>query len=134
MARRKPKREKVRSKTRIVTTMAVVMYRHFREGITPSLFTYEGPFIVELRSSLCLIGWPWDVADQTARDVVGEALRQAGAKRPPWSEGQRSFVQNDVTRDTVCRHCGLALRRNYVSFCSSSCRSRWWALFNAEAA
>ena len=136
MARAKPKKpkDKIRGKTRIVTVMAVLMRRDFRDGVTQSLFAYEGVFIATMRSDLCLTGWPWAVADQAARDVVGEALRQAGAKRPSWYEGQRAYTQTDVTRDSCCRQCGGSLKGQQVSFCSSPCRSRWWALTNAEAA
>jgi len=114
--------------------MAVVMHRDFRNGVTPSLFTYEGRFIAELRSSLCLAGWPWPVADQAARDLVAEALYKVRAMRPSWFEGQRAYTKSDVTRDAVCRHCGTGLKARQVSFCCGSCRSRWWALFNKEAA
>lgn len=114
--------------------MAILIVRDFANGTTPSKFNYEGVFIAELRSSLCLIGWAWPVADQAARNVVAEALRLARAARPSWAEGQRAYTQTDVTRDACCRNCGVGLKARQVSFCSGSCRSRWWALFNKEAA
>lgn len=113
--------------------MAAVIVRDFRDGTTPSKFYYEGMFIAELRASLCLIGWGWPVADQAARNVVAEALRQARAVRPSWAEGQHAATGLEV-KDSECRHCGTPLRARQVSFCSGSCRSRWWRLFNAEAA
>lgn len=112
--------------------MAIVIVRDFRDGTTPSKFTYEATFIAELRASLCLIGWPWDVADRAARGVVAEALRLARAVRPTWAEGQRAFTGLEV-KDSQCRHCATPLRERQVHFCSSTCRHRWWREFNAEA-
>lgn len=112
--------------------MAVVMHRDFRAGVTGSKFAYEGKFIAELRSSLCLIGWPWDVADRAARDLVAEALYRARAVRPSWAEGQRAYTGLEV-KDSVCRHCGVGLRERQVSFCSRTCHWHWWKEFNAEA-
>lgn len=132
MARRR--KHKVRSQTRIVAAMASVMLRDFEDGAAPSKFTHEGPFIALMRSELCLIGWDWPMADRAARDVVDAALQKARAARPSWAEGQRAYVQTDVTRDAECRQCGVGLKARQVSFCSGSCRSRWWRLFNAEAA
>ena len=77
-----------------------------------------------------LLGVPRDPLSQAAH----EALTKAGAERPTWAEGQRAYTQLHVERDACCRHCGLPLRSQHVNFCSSPCRSRWWALFNAEAA
>jgi len=114
--------------------MAIIMRRHFREGTTPSLFTYEGAFIAILREDLCLIGWPWASADGAARDVVGEALRQAGAKRPTWAEGQRGFTLTKVKDNSCCGHCDMPLRGRDRRFCSSVCRSRWWNAEYAKAA
>ena len=126
------KQGKVRSATRVTKLMAIVVLRDFKDGKTPSKFYHEGRFIAELRSSLCLIGWPWPVADKAARDIVSEALRLARAERPGWAEGQRAYVGLDITRDSECRQCGTPLRERQVNFCCGSCRSRWWALFNKE--
>jgi hypothetical protein len=110
-----------------------VIRRDFEGGAIPSKFFYEGVFIAELRSSLCLIGWSWPVADQAARDVVAEALRQARAVRPAWAEGQRAAT-GLLVKDSACRWCGVGLRTLQVSFCSRACRHRYWRDFNAEAA
>lgn len=126
-------RQKVRSKTRIVAAMASVMRRDFETGEAGSLFAHEGEFIAALRSALCLAGWPWPVADQTARDVVAEALRKARARRPSWAEGQRAYVGIEV-KDSVCRHCGIGLTARQVHYCSNRCAKAWNAAFNAEAA
>ena len=110
--------------------MAIVMRRDFRNGTTGSLFAYEGQFIAELRSSLCLIGWPWDAADRAARDAVTEALYKARAVRPSWAEGQHAATGLEV-KDSECRECGTPLRAHRVHFCCGACRSKWWRRFNA---
>jgi|AntRauTorckE5430_2_1112549.scaffolds.fasta_scaffold43668_1 hypothetical protein len=132
MGRNKP--GKIRSAERIAANMAVVVVRDFRDGVIPSKLAYEGPFTAELRASLCLIGWPWAVADQAARAVVAEALRLARAARPGWAEGQQAFTGLDVVRDSECRRCGNPLRTRQVHYCSSNCASAWWKKFNREAA
>ena len=125
---------KVRSKTRIIAAMAVVMKRDFRNGITPSLFTYEGVFRAELRSSLCLAGWPWPVADQAARDLVGEALRRINAQRPAWYEAQRDYVRDGAMPQGHCRECGAALQGMKQTYCSDTCKSTYKNRFYAIAA
>lgn len=125
-------KKKVRSGQRMAKIMAIVIVRDFRDGTIPSKFYYEGVFIAELRSNLCLTGWDWPMADQAARNVVADALRQARAARPTWADGQHAAAGN-VTKDTVCRQCGVGLRARQVNFCSGTCRSRWWRAFNAEA-
>ena len=127
-------KHKVRSAERMANTTAILTVAHFRNGTIPSKFCYEGQFIAELRSSLCLIGWDWPMADQAARNVVAEALRLARAVRPTWADGQPASVGLEVTRDSVCRQCGVGLRARQVHYCSTTCRSRWYAQFNAEAA
>lgn len=126
-------RRKVRSKTRIIDAMAVVMRRDFRDGKTASVFAYEGMFIAMMRGRLCLVGWPWPMADQAARDAVAEALRKTRAARPTWAEGQRAFVGIEV-KDAWCRQCGVPLRTRQVHYCCNRCAKAWNAAFNAEAA
>lgn len=113
--------------------MAILIVRDFRDGTIGSKFAYEGVFIAELRSSLCLTGWDWAMADQAARNVVAEALRLARAERPTWFEGQHAAT-GLLVKDSVCRNCGVGLHTRQVSFCSGACRHRWWRAFNAQAA
>jgi predicted Zn-ribbon and HTH transcriptional regulator len=114
-------------------TMACIMRREFDNRRVGSLFYFEGVFIAELRSSLCLTGWAWPMADQAARNVVAEALRLARAERPGWAEGQHAAT-GLLVKDAVCRHCGVGLRARQVHFCSRKCHWHWWKAFNAEAA
>ena len=130
MARRA--KTKIRSAERMAMLMAAVIRRDFGNGTIPSKFYYEGRFIAELRSSLCLTGWDWPMADQAARNVVAEAHRLARASRPTWAEGQHAATGLEVTRDSVCRQCGVGLRARQVHFCSRKCRWHWWREFNAE--
>ncbi|MBC7131705.1 MAG: hypothetical protein H5U16_01190 [Roseovarius sp.] len=113
--------------------MAGVIWRDFEDGTIPSKFAYEGVFIAELRSSLCLTGWSWPVADEAARDVVREALRLARAVRPTWAEGQHAAT-GLLVREAWCRNCGIPLRERQVHYCSASCAQKWNRAFNAEAA
>lgn len=113
--------------------MAVVVVRDFRDGVIPSKLCYEGRFIAELRSSLCLTGWPWPVADKAARDIVAEALRLARAVRPTWAEGQHAATGLAV-KDSECRQCGVPLRARQVHFCGQTCAQKWHRIFNREAA
>lgn len=128
----KPKPRKVRSGHRMAKVLAIVMVKHCTSGKAPSKFTYEGWAIAALRRQLCLAGWPWDVADRAARDLVAEALRQARAARPSWAEGQHAAAGN-VTKDSVCRQCGVGLRARQVSYCSGKCAAAWNRAFNAAA-
>lgn len=129
-------KSKIRSKTRIVGAMATVMHRDFRNGVTPSPFAYEGMFRAALRSSLCLAGWRWDIADQAARDVVGEALRQINAQRPPWTEGQRDYVRDgSIMPKGQCRECGKALEGRQETYCSAHCKNAYkWRFYVVAAA
>lgn len=120
-------KQKVRYRARIVRRMALVMLGDFREGIAASLFAYEGRFTAELRAALCLVGWPWPIADQVARDLVGEALRRINANRPSWNEGQREYVIKAglLIERTRCVTCHNRLTGEQVKFCSKLCNDRW---------
>ena len=113
--------------------MAVIMHRDFRDGVTGSLLTYESAFRAELRSCLCLGGWPWPEADEAARSMVGEAERLIRATRPSWADGQHAATGLQV-KDVVCRQCEVPLRAHQVHFCSRKCAHAWHREFNAEAA
>lgn len=103
--------------------MAIVMVADFQEGITASLFAYEGAFIAELRAKLCLIGWPWSIADQAARDLVGEALRRINAERPSWDEAQPEYVAlpGFKIERTRCAECRARLPEGHFKFCGFRC-------------
>ncbi len=124
MARREQFR--VRYRARIVRRMAIVMLADLQNGVTASLFAYEGAFIAELRSTLCLLGWPWPTANQAARDLVAEALRRINAERPSWNEGQREWTiqAGTLIARTRCVICHKRLAGDQTKFCSKICADR----------
>lgn len=56
----------------------------------PTHFAFEASCRHGLRGSLCLQGWNWHDADTVAAEIVETALRQIGAQRPTWQQGQRN--------------------------------------------
>lgn len=96
-----------------------------REG-RPTHFAYEASCRHGIRSALCVDGWKWQEADQTADDVVSAAFRQLGATRPTWLQGQLEYTEATASR---CLHCRRAMpdyeeggRRRY---CSHLCSIRF---------
>ncbi|RWK06522.1 hypothetical protein [Mesorhizobium sp.] len=125
----KPKRiprqlSRDRRKHLIETAAAILQQGH------PTHFAYEGATTHGLRSSLCLQGWPWLDADTAAKDVVDAALRQIGAVRPTWQQGQISYTEESTIDHTRCANedCGrpVAIGDNgrWRKYCSSECMSR----------
>jgi hypothetical protein len=123
----KPKKVKagrqVRRRAIIIEAIIVVARESWRDGTNPTLWTYEGEMIAALRSGLCLEGFGWQVANHHAVEIVGEALRKAGAKRPAWKEGQPEWTDGGVIRDTRthCANCEKPLAEGQKTFCSKTC-------------
>jgi len=89
-----------------------------------SLFAFEATCRHGLRSRFCLAGWKWNDADALAEDIVSEALRLLGAKRPTWEEGQPEYVQNGggaLIERTRCVRCHTPLPEGHYKFCSRLC-------------
>lgn len=86
-----------------------------------SPFEDEGGMIAALRSAWCIKGYDWRRSDHQAREIVSEALRLLGAKRPSWDQGQRWY---GVPRDN-CVVCGSMIEdppsTRAVQFCSAGC-------------
>lgn len=86
-----------------------------------SPFEFEGEAIAGIRSGLCDAGYGWRRSDAAARDVVDEALRQLGAKRPTWEQGQPDYVE---PRD-ACLWCKGPLEAGVsgtgYKYCSAEC-------------
>jgi len=93
---RKPKAERklgeVREKA-LVAAIANIM-RHSE----PTVFAFEATCRHCIRSALCLQGWSWRAADTVAAEAVAAALRQLGARRPTWAQGQPSWTEEGVLR------------------------------------
>jgi hypothetical protein len=94
----------------------------------PTYFAYEAACRYGIRSSLCLDGYRWPDADATADDVVASALRQIGARRPRWDEGQPEFTATGTERCVHCRRAmpdGVGDGHDPRKFCSGLCRKAW---------
>jgi hypothetical protein len=96
----------------------------------PTRFAFEGVCRHGIRSSLCLQGWRWALADRVADDVVSAALDRIGAVRPLWKEAQPEWTQDGhVPIDRLlCRQCSRRLPEHgssHMIFCSSQCRTAW---------
>ena len=110
----------------LVERVAAFMSQEKADGRAPTLFTYEASIRHGIRAGLCLEGWGWADADQAAADVVATALRQAGAQRPTWAEGQPEYVQlgaGALIERTRCVTCKGTLPEGHRKFCSDVCNS-----------
>lgn len=98
------------------------------DGVTATLeqfrlskFEHEADCRNGIRTTLCLRGHSWDVADATAADVVKEALRRMGAERPSWEEGQWHYA---IPREN-CLRCGNPINDDDIArgfrHCSPMC-------------
>ncbi|MBZ9710538.1 hypothetical protein LB543_27965 [Mesorhizobium sp. ESP7-2] len=109
----------------LVGTVADIL----REG-QPTNFAFEGPVTHGLRVSLILQGWPWLDADLAAADVVGAALRQIGAVRPTWQQGQIGYTEDVTAEHERCANsdCGkpvvIGLNGKPRKYCSDLCLTR----------
>lgn len=111
--------------------------RSIREKITdmmrdaePTPFAVEGPCRAGIRSSLCLKGWSWALADLVASEIVTAALNTVGAKRPTWLEGQPEYTQPGalpIERER-CLRCRKPLPDGHLKFCCDECKSNYHAV------
>jgi len=91
--------------------------------LTP--LAYEGTFRRVIRSELCLQGWSWQAADDTAMDVVAVVFSILQVKRPDWYEGQPEWTieRGTLIERTRCANCGNPLPEGHPKFCSKPCRN-----------
>lgn len=136
---RKPRKAKagrtVRRREIITEAIIVVAREAWRDGTNPTLWTFEGAMIASLRSGLCLEGWGWQTANFHAVEIVGEALRKAGAKRPAWKEGQPEWTDGGVIRSERirCENCAKPLEEGQRIYCGKLCYDAHRArLYRAE--
>lgn len=123
----KPRRLNRDRRRHLVETIAAIMKRGLENG-APTKFTYEATCRHGIRSKLCLQGWGWHEADAVALDIVGAALRQLGAVRPPWAEGQPEWAQNGsgaLIERTRCVRCHTPLPEGHTKFCGQTCNATW---------
>lgn len=60
-----------------------------------SPFEQEGNCRAGLRKALCLEGYNWQRADDEAAVIVAQGLKNMGAERPTWLEGQWHYVVSE---------------------------------------
>ncbi|KQT57476.1 MULTISPECIES: hypothetical protein [unclassified Aureimonas] len=94
----------------------------------PTVFAFEGASRHGLRIGLIERGWAWKDADSCAAEIVAAALKELGATRPSWADGQPDFVSSVGTLRTFCAHCNGRIppdrkthAGNPVKYCSFEC-------------
>jgi hypothetical protein len=89
-----------------------------------SPFQYEAACTHGLRAALVLRGWPWQAAQDEARQLVQAALDMIGARRPSYEMGQPGYVHRHLSgfERTQCAWCNRPLPPNHSLWCSSTCR------------
>lgn len=112
-----------RRRDTIVLGIVTVIREDWRNGETPTLLNHEGALRALLRSGFCLGGMGWALANETAIEIVTEAFRKAGAKRPAWKESQPEWTDGGVIRDTRlrCANCERPLEPGQKTFCGKLC-------------
>lgn len=110
--------------------LVLVVTGLLRRGDPPTPFFREGWAIASVRSAIILRGgWRWRDADAASREVVREALRTIGAKRPSWDEASTpDYAQGgtfQLIERTRCRQCGGRLPEENRLFCTGQCRTLW---------
>jgi hypothetical protein len=97
----------------------------------PTVFANEAACRHGVRRTLCLQGWKWGDADSAADAVVALALRQVGAERPTWLQGQPGYTEEGFSpiERTRCARCFCRLpalherRGQHQVYCSDVCRT-----------
>lgn len=88
-----------------------------------SPFQHEGPMRAGMRSSMCLQGHAWSIADAEAHAIVSAAFQEIGAARPTWEQGQKEYT----VADGYCAWClvqipeDLANLKKPSRYCSAVC-------------
>ena len=123
-AQAKPRQLNRDKRKHLIDTVANLMKAAKESGAAATLMNFEGPCRHGLRSRLCLEGWNWRDADAMAAEIVAAAMRQIGAQRPSWAEGQQEWVQNGsgaMIERTRCVRCHGPLPDMHTKFCSDTC-------------
>lgn len=123
LQRREVSRLAVRKLNRDRRSHMVRLVADILRGAEPTPFAFEATCRHRIRAALCLKGWSWQEADDIGKDIVEAALRQVGAVRPTWKEGQPEYTQEGhVPADrTRCIRCNRPLEGYQRKFCGSLC-------------
>ena len=121
----RPKQLNKDRRRHLVETVAAIL-----KAGEPTYFSFEATCRCSLRSRFCLEGWGWQDADAAAADVVAASLKQIGAQRPTWQQGQPEFNEVGVlaVESVVCVRCKgpldetLGYSGRKIRFCSKLCR------------
>jgi hypothetical protein len=124
-----PEKRLAKERRRVIRARIVVILA----AGDPTPFAFEAACRHGLRAALCLAGWTWAKADREAADIVALALRDLGAQRPTWQQGQPDYAQTGtiILRER-CLSCGASLLNELnTTYCSWLCRNRWHATMAA---
>jgi hypothetical protein len=124
-AQRKALRRRLAKERRRALVEKIVLI--LRKG-QPTIFAFESACRAGLRSGFCIEGFGWTLADIEAAAIVESALRQIGACRPTWREGQREYTGHEDRLLCANPRCQKPIERaageyQYRLFCSAFCRS-----------
>lgn len=100
-----------------------------RQG-EPTHFAFEAACRHGLRIRLIFAGVRWADADRAALEIVAAALRQIGARRPTWYQGQPAYTEQGYAPTLIenCKRCHKPLPDPTTNggwntkFCSNACR------------
>lgn len=123
MARRRQRHRTNGKRRALIEKVARVL----RTGM-PTVFALEGRCRSGLRAMFCLEGDRWASADLEAGAIVEAALREIGAQRPTWYEGQREYTGHEERLYCANPKCTKPIEREpgetqYRIFCSTFCRN-----------
>jgi hypothetical protein len=90
----------------------------------PTKFARSAALVHRMRQQLCLRGWPWIIAHETATDIVQRALDRLGVKPPPWIDGQPEVTElrAELCINQPCWNCGDRLPMFKKRYCCRDCR------------
>lgn len=122
-AQKRARKARTQRRERIITAIITVCREDWRAGVTPTVLNHEGTLRASLRAGFCLGGMGWREADTLAIEIITDAFRKAGAKRPTWKEAQPEWTDGGVIRGTRtrCANCEKPLEMEQRTYCGKLC-------------
>ncbi len=116
----------------IVAHLCALTRLALEAGRVTTPLSYEALFRRVIRSQLCLQGWRWQAADETAQAVVDVVFAILQVKRPTWNEGQPEWTIESGTliERTRCARCHKPLPDGHYKFCSSVCKVTYHSILS----